>query len=393
MKSKSNEETIRLIENSIRYAVENDQIKEFGLLNGLAGVALFFLYRGRSAGFKDRIEFGQDILENVVRMSYDSTSDLSFCTGLSGIGWFIQHINNEGFDIDADYILSELDGEVAESMLQDIKESDFDFLHGAMGKFYYLLQRTHVQKNIKYLKEAVRYISEVAEVREGEIFWYFYDHHDHKIQEQVNLGMSHGMTSVPVLLSMFYRYVEPDSKVEEMVNQSINHIINQLDFAGHWVAPFFSGGNRQNGRLAWCYGDVGLAICLTQTGLNFNNRKWMKLGIKIGLNCVRKKDPMNNRVLDACICHGTSGLSIIYDAIGEHSRNVEFNRAAQYWRRKTIDYSKMENDTLGYLYWDHSRGWIKMKYGLLEGLVGVGLSLISKSDSKLKNWEKCLLIR
>ena len=71
----------------------------------------------------------------------------------------------------------------------------------------------------------------------------------------------------------------------------------------------------------------------------------------------------------------------------------ELNIAASHWYNETLKFDNYKDGLAGFKAWrpDHEGG-PKSEYGLLEGVSGIGLSLLSAVAETPLNWDECLLL-
>lgn len=87
-----------------------------GFLNGRMGLALYFFYLSRYRNHPFFEEFASELLDDIVETIHLSVS-VDFENGITGIGWAIEHLIQNGFiEGDADNILEEVDVAVFEGL-------------------------------------------------------------------------------------------------------------------------------------------------------------------------------------------------------------------------------------------------------------------------------------
>lgn len=135
---KESETIIRKIANTLYVNIQN--IEGNGLLDGKLGIALFFYHYSRYTGFEKYTEFPDILLDNIYGdVSRQSPKD--FSSGLSGIGWAIDHlVKNEFVETGGDDILSDVDDFIREVTLEEcIAEIDSEI--PLFSKGLYFIQR------------------------------------------------------------------------------------------------------------------------------------------------------------------------------------------------------------------------------------------------------------
>lgn len=92
-------------------------MSEIGFLNGKMGVALYFYYLGRQSGNKIFADFADELIDEVTELLHANTP-IDFESGVTGIGWAVEHLIQNGFvDADADDVLEEIDNRVHATLI------------------------------------------------------------------------------------------------------------------------------------------------------------------------------------------------------------------------------------------------------------------------------------
>ncbi len=116
-------------------------------------------------------------------------------------------------------------------------------------------------------------------------------------------------------------------------------------------------------------------------------------GNEILLSTTTRKNLKVNGVFDSSFCHGTSGIGHIYNKAYQYTKDVKYKEASKYWFTKTLELAKFEDGYAGYKTWfgTDNESW-KNELGLLTGISGVGLSLISFVSDISPDWDKIFLL-
>jgi lantibiotic modifying enzyme len=145
-------------------------------------------------------------------------------------------------------------------------------------------------------------------------------------------------------------------------------------------------------RLGWCYGDLGIAQALLQAAKALCSEFHENMALKVLLHACNRKDLKENLVVDGGICHGTSGISHIFNRLYINSKVDDFKEISGHWMKKTIEMAQYSDGLAGFKSWQGEKyGW-KNQYSLLEGIIGIGLSILSQLNPNLTNWDECLLL-
>lgn len=368
----------------IQYA-KNDffAYKTNGLLSGNWGVLIFLFYYSR---FKDD------------RSIYNLTSNLAsyllkkidnrytYCDGLSGILYALLHLKEEKFiDINIKPYEKELIQYLKSKCLVEIKQKNYDFLHGYIGLGLFLA---------KYKRDVTDIVNALYDAAEIDL-----DRHTFKWKNSkgtYDISLSHGISSIILFLVKIFNYGCYDQKCYEMIIGGCNFLLSQkMDYEkiGSFFPSFFISNSKASinqSRLAWCYGDLGVSFALYKSAKLMNNAQMEKLALDILEKTTLRKKSINTQVMDASLCHGTAGLAMFYRRLYLDTQNTLFLDASDYWIMKTLTFSKFDNGIGGYKakYMDE----YKKDISLLMGAAGIGMEFISSIQNDAQKWDDFLLL-
>ncbi|MCP4157109.1 MAG: hypothetical protein GY757_55875 [bacterium] len=146
-------------------------------------------------------------------------------------------------------------------------------------------------------------------------------------------------------------------------------------------------------RLAWCYGDLGMGVALWQAGKIAGNKEWEEEAVEILLKTTERREPKQNAIVDAGLCHGAAGNAHIYNRMYINTGNEAFKEAALYWLDLTLKMAVYEDGFAGYKVWhtEEYGGW-QNENGFLEGIAGIGLAIFSFVSELEPKWDYSLYL-
>lgn len=382
------------------YLVSNDTNEEINLLSGTGGEILFLSYYSRY--FKSQSTFNEVYtrLDKIVG-SINSGNDYStFAGGVCGIVWLLEHLVKEDFiDYDLNELYQDTDEYLNEWMINLIKNNKYDYLHGALGIANYFLNRNTTKTN-EYLLHFIKLLSEnsIIDKQRETIGFKSLIHNTGTPFMAYNFCLSHGMASLIYFLQRALLCEDFKS------NQEINNLIlgiqkfydqNQNDiifFNSYYPSWIGEAEIQRDARIAWCYGDVGIGITFLNYGKNHKNERISNHGIKMLTNTLKRNDLQEETIMDAGICHGSSGLSLIYNEAFHLTQREEFLNASNYWTDIALSQQTHFDGVCGYKAYKGAAIGMVNEVGLLEGVSGIGLSFLSKLDRNQGNWQKIFMI-
>ncbi len=164
-----------------------------------------------------------------------------------------------------------------------------------------------------------------------------------------------------------------------------------------WFGTSLSEGREwghQGSRLAWCYGDLGLAAALLMASRDTGRSDWEAEALQVARDAaVRPRETRGIR--DAGLCHGTAGNALIFLRLYHATGEICFLDAALDHLDWTLAFRnpkkpfggfpqhRLDNDQLS------SIGYVP---GLLEGNAGVALVLLAALTCQAPDWDRHLLV-
>jgi hypothetical protein len=146
-------------------------------------------------------------------------------------------------------------------------------------------------------------------------------------------------------------------------------------------------------RLAWCYGDLGIAAALLSAARGAAMSSWENEAIRIARSsAVRSFE--TTRAIDATLCHGAAGNAHLFNRLHQDTGDEELGQAAVEWYERTLQFrrpgegaagfSARMSDPTGKLEWRPERG-------MLNGIAGIGLALLGALSGEDPAWDRSLI--
>lgn len=338
---------------------------------------------------------GEQLLENIfdeLNSANPRMRGASLCNGGAGLGFVVNLLANAGlvqFDLDKE--LDELDKYLFNTSMVQLAEDEIDFLHGALGVIHYFAGRKQTPVINTYLNSLVELLCRRS-VSNGEGIWFRNNSVRLKRSDNINLSLSHGLCGALLVLLEALPHCSRQEAVKAIIERGIHFILkHQLptDFEKECYSVFpFSFHKKDTelsvpNRMGWCYGDLGHVLLLYRAGQLFKNPYYLEIADLIGTQTTLRRTTQATLVADAHFCHGAAGVAQLYKAIYDVSGNEVYLQARQYWIEKTI--VLYDNDI-------RSGTYVNKEQNLLEGMLGIGFTLLSYSSPKDLAWSKALLL-
>ncbi|MDD3043964.1 MAG: lanthionine synthetase C family protein [Candidatus Delongbacteria bacterium] len=406
-------DTKELIE-KILHEIAEDIISRFnkgelknkiGLFSGKAGISLFMFYNGRYFENERYKEYAKHILEDVFNDINNDSLLPTYCNGLAGVGWAVNHLAENGFiEKESLEVLKDFDIYLYDSMIAYSRSGNFDFLHGATGIAFYFTQRFRENENIagylnEYIEELKKHTIFDDENNSAKIESTVLDENE-KSKKVYNLSLSHGMSSIIIILCRIAG-ISQDYKINclSLIEKFTNYIIenknttrdNKLSFFPSYI-EIDGSVKKERSRLAWCYGDIGNGFAFLNACKLIKDKAVYKDNyIEIFDSLSVRTDAKDQLINDSGICHGSSGINVISNVLSNIFQIEKYESLVDHWQDVTLSYySNKGNDLEGFSM--RTKDGYEYELGILNGTAGVGLSFLSNLDKINLNWTDMLLI-
>lgn len=350
--------------------LSNSTSNEIGVLNGDSSL-LYYIYTSDSSEIStDDIK---NIINKIIEKHYNSYyKSYTFCSGLSGFGYILNKINTK-YKLGYENFLNELDIILFQCCLKFLNLNNIDYLHGAMGVGLYFFER---KKQLPII-QIVNHICKTSIVSNEGTFWKLKNLVTAK--ESINLSLSHGIPSILYFLMKSMKFgIKLPVKYNNILYDVSDFIIRNKNAYGTSKFPnnIKEEEHIEYSRLAWCYGDFGVAKSIYEVGEYYSNSDYKKVAESILIN-LTKRELKNSYVVDPFFCHGSVGLIYIFKKLFKKFNHLEYNQAVHYWQNI---YNKQYNNIYKEYLDIYEEHYNKMMYDfdLLNGTLGIKLVLNNK---------------
>lgn len=347
-----------------------------------------------------------------IDLGNNGTNDISLFEGLCGVGFaaycmshkgeryqsFINNINN--------HIVNNVQILLLEYKNSPLNELQYDIMYGLTGTGNYLMNFASDKVIRNSLCQILQFLTDLCEndfqgiprfaihSSQSPLFRYSSDPSAKPIK-YVNLGIAHGIPGILLFLVKSYRegiYVKNQLKAIEFLADYIykSCVIDGKEY--FWEAQKILGENnkkKNRARDAWCYGTPGVAYSLLRASQLLKNDKMKELAIcsmKVALEHLQE-------TISSTFCHGFSGLCCLARKFYAETEEIYFLKA----------YTSLFEHILGMYNPEYPLGFINKEIeqgllvdgneiGLLNGVSGVLLTLLSCYKAVYTSWESIFLL-
>jgi lantibiotic modifying enzyme len=279
-----------------------------------------------------------------------------------------------------------------------------DLVYGLVGIGVYALERAPESTALRLARIVVERLAATAE-RDAEGCRWWSSPADLPVRARAtlasgyyNVGMAHGAPGVIAFLADVVRLGIETSIAPALLSEAVRWLLAQHGRAPGCEALYPSWidslGEATPARVAWCYGDPGVAVALLAAANALHNDGWREAALMTARHAAAVAFEPSG-VIDACLCHGSAGLATVFAHLEAGLGAPELGDAARRWTCATLAFEQAHGPGVGgYRSWtrlpDGSDGWADDP-GFLLGSSGVALALLARAGHPSHGWERLLL--
>jgi hypothetical protein len=296
--------------------------------------------------------------------------------------------------------------------------ADYDLIRGLAGIGVYALERLPRPGAVACLTKIVDRLSETAEHGPQGTTWHTAPELLPDWQQELypkgyyNLGVAHGVPAVIALLSAAAAATAGLGAAGDPAAAELARRARSLaDAASRWLlarrlppgqASWFAGTFTpeippQQSRLAWCYGDPGIAAALLVAARAAGDAELERQAVELAVAAAARPIESSG-VRDAGLCHGSAGLAHLFNRIYQETGEPHLAAASRRWFEHALDFQLPPGQGLaGYrAFWvdpgDFAAESWRDEAGLLEGVTGIGLALLGGLGDFEPAWDRVMML-
>jgi lantibiotic modifying enzyme len=384
--------------------LEHEVPRDPTLASGAAGLAILHGYLAQAGGGSSHTDAAVRCLKRAVTALTEKPIEASLYSGLTGVGWALAHLQSRLPSLNGEADLNDIDQALLDHLEQSPWRDDYDLISGLVGFGVYALERLTSQTDparlaaTRCLNRVIDRLTETAEQRpEGITWWTDPKWLPRETAEKYpkgyyNLGLAHGVPGVIALLGLVRAAGIAVGKCGHLLEGAVRWQLAQQMSGGFpaWIAP---GEKGEPARLAWCYGDPGVAAALLMAARGAGECSWEGAALTIAHRAAERPSAQAG-VKDAGLCHGAAGLAHLFNRLFQATREPRLAEAACFWFVRTLEMQRAGQAIGGYLAWqvgDKGEPTWLTDPGLLTGSVGIGLALLGATTTIEPAWDRMLL--
>ena len=372
------------------------------LASGRAGQALFYAYLSfqRSDG-DGPADLALDLLDQATEGAAAVPMSESLFSGFPGIAWTEEHLQGRLFEVEGDPH-QEVDETILSLLSGSPWRGEYDLINGLVGLGIYALERFPRPTAVQCLERIVGELARSAERDPEGAAWFSPPARLSSFKLAVyprglyDLGTSHGIAGVIALLAAVCRADIQAGAARPLLDQAVSWLLARElgGERGFRFAHFFHPDvEPQPSRLAWCYGDVGIAAALLFAARAVGEPSWESRALDVALAAV-EPGPRAATVRDAGLCHGAAGLGHLFNRMFQATGEERLAEAARSWYGRALAFREPGSGVGGFRSGAADRTGLsdwRNDPGFLEGAAGIGLALLAAISPVEPEWDRLLL--
>lgn len=375
----------------------------FSLAGGLSGQALFFAYLDRARPSQGYDETAAELLESAFEELARAEADPGFCGGFGGVAWMVEHLRGWLVDDEGE----DPGEETAEALSRLLAGSpwlwEYDLVSGLVGHGIYALERMPHRLGRECLESVVAHLSEEAERRPDGISWWKASTRISARTRESNpdglydLGLAHGNAGIIALLGQACARGVAATEARTLLAGAVPWLLAHQNPPGspsRFPTRIVPGEESGSSRVAWCYGDLGIAVALLVAARGAGEPEWERTAIDLARGAAVRSFEESG-VADAGLCHGAGGNAHLFNRLFQATGDPALGQAARTWAERALDMRRPGEGIGGYLALVPNqrleRVWAEDP-GFLTGAAGIGLTLLAAATPIEPLWDRALLV-
>jgi hypothetical protein len=368
------------------------------LAGGAAGLAVLHGYLAQGRRESGHAASARHYLHNAIGAMADGPCLPSLYSGLTGVGWALAHLRDCLPGLDDEDDLAAIDEVLLSHLDPSLWQEDYDLINGLVGFGVYALARLPQPAAVECLERVVGHLAATAEHRPEGVTWWTNpawlpaesrERHPHGYH---NLGLAHGVPGVIALLGQVCAAAVAVDRARPLLLGAVRWLLAQRRPGGfsHWVT---TPSTAHPARLAWCYGDPGVAAVLLGAARCIADPAWEREARGIARRAAGRP-PDQAGVGDVGLCHGAGGLGHVFNRLFQATGDDRLADAARFWFARALELRRPGRGIGGFEAWEQDDDkvcWVADP-GLLRGSVGIALALLAATTATEPAWDQMLLV-
>lgn len=372
---------------------------EASLGSGVAGLAVLYAHLDWAGIEGDYDETAVRFLEQALDALSSEVLGYSLYGGFTGAAWVTAHLKGHLLDAEDEDPNEQIDNYLRQYLSRSQWSGPYDLIGGLVGLGVYALEQLPHPTAVKCLELIVDHFDAMAERGPQGITWLSSPEMLIKPQAErfprgyYDLGVAHGVPGVIAFLGGVCAAGVATTKARALLDGAVHWLLAQQKAEGfpYWIEP---GKESERARLAWCYGDPGIAATLLGAAQSVGETAWRQEALAIARRAVERPTDQSG-VTDAALCHGATGLGHVFNRMFQATGEAWLKEAARFWFERALEMRRIGKGIAGFSAWEVVKGgqmaWVDDP-GFLGGAAGIALALLAATMPIEPEWDRIMLL-
>jgi len=381
-----------------------DTCDDASVAGGASGHAVLATYLDRALPENGYDRMADRWLARAATLLRRQRMDSGMFSGFPGVVWTISHLDAMR-NPDARDRGAAIDDALGVFLERSPWTGCHDLVSGLAGLGVYAAERAARPTAARCASSIVARLDETAERRDGGITWHTPprllppNQRELVAEGYYNLGVAHGIPGIIAALATLWAAGVDRECTRFLLDGAVAWLLSMPWADGNaaafpaWV-PVVDGAPRHDvppARLAWCYGDLGVAAALLVAARAVGEGAWEHAALCIARRAAAR--PQNESgVADAALCHGAAGVGHVFNRLYQATGDESLGAAARMWIRRALDMREPRCGVAGYRAYAGADDSWKDDAGFLTGAGGIALALAAAATEIEPAWDRVLLL-
>ncbi|HEX7838335.1 MAG TPA: lanthionine synthetase C family protein [Kofleriaceae bacterium] len=209
----------------------------------------------------------------------------------------------------------------------------------------------------------------------------------------INLGLAHGMPGVVAILARYIAAGVEVARSHALLGGAVSYLRSVAGpVPGARYTAWLPSRPEWSTRVAWCSGDLGVAIALMSAATATDRDDWRSEALELAHGMAGRPFE-SSQVIDVPICHGAVGVAHLFNRLAQATGDADLARTADRWFAQALAMRRRDEAIAGFplaAVGDGETRW-QPSADLLTGASGVALALHAAISPIEPAWDQLLL--
>ncbi|GFD97147.1 hypothetical protein KUL156_55100 [Alteromonas sp. KUL156] len=350
-------------------------LTSMGVVNGLAGVSLFYHY-------KDNKDKCLSFLEKSISGLNEDYKGNDIIADIIEIGILLDFYIKEGVikKEEVAFYFDNYDSILQELLIDKLKEDNLNPVTGILKYGNYFINRAkHSGKNYDELFSLIlSKIEKLAKKDKKTTGIYWVSTIEREGRYLVELGVKHGVIGIVDFLVELYGLGFEKKRTKKLINEAIKYVVESKLKDKTFLFPFCTNNVKDAVSFSFNlnYGDLGIAYGIHKAFKACNLEVYKEVINQTLKNAANFKDDENKYLTDANLFYGSLGIASLLKKFRKELEADFLNDSINYWYTKTKEHKRHDNEWAGFDT-TFNKFDINAQLSMSHGIIGVGTALLN----------------